>query len=163
MIDRENQTRPDRKFGVLRHTFPELTPTEKAFVVAFVFFGLVAAIVVRPASSRPDENVIVGFCGCIMGPTLAYWMRQEPAAMLQLFLFPLSGRQFKWPRIVLMLVQGFGIVSFFGCLVSFPLFFLPASWTNNLLVESVLLVLAVIISVRALRKRSQPTEPRTNP
>ena len=47
MDEFENQTPPSRKFGVVRHSFPEMTPAEKAFVVAFVFFGLVAAIVVQ--------------------------------------------------------------------------------------------------------------------
>jgi hypothetical protein len=163
MNESENRTRPNRTFGVIRHTFPEMTPTEKAFLAAFVFCGLVAAIVARRSMSRSDEYAIVGFCGIVMGPVLCYWMKQEPAAFLQLFLFPFTGWQFKWPTIVLMCVRGFGIVCFFGCLSSFPLVFLPASWTNNPLVELVLLALAVGISVRVLRKRSRSAEPAARP
>lgn len=123
----ENQTRPYRTLGIVRHSFPEFTRTEKAFVAAFVFCGLVAAIVARPGMKRPDESVILGLCAYIMGPTLCYWMWHEPAAILQLLLFPYMGRQFNWRRIVLMLVRGFGLINFFACLASFPLFFLPAS------------------------------------
>jgi hypothetical protein len=163
MNERENQTRPSRKFGAVRHSFPELTPTEKAFIVAFVFFGLVAAIVVRPAMNRPNEYAIGGFCGYVMGTTLCYWMRHEPAAVLQLLLFPFTGWQFNWPPSVLMLIRGFGIFSFIGCMISFPLFFLPASWTSNVLFELVILAFTVLVCVRALRKRSIPAEPRTQP
>ena len=94
-----------------------------------------------------------------MGTTLCYWLWHEPSAVLQLLLFPFSGSQLNWPPIVLKLVRGFGIINFVGCLISFPFFFLPASWTNNPLVELAVLALAVIISVRALRKRSIPVEP----
>jgi hypothetical protein len=163
MNERENRTRPYRNFAVIRHTFPELTSTEKAFVAAFVFCGVVATIVVQHHPMRGPDSAIVAFCGCVMGPVLAYRMRQDPAAFLQLFLFPFTGWQFKWPTIVLTCVRGFGIVCFLACLASFPLFFLPTSWTNAPLGEFVILVLAIIISVRALRKRSLPTEPRTNP
>jgi hypothetical protein len=163
MNESENRTRTSRSFGVIRHTLPEMTPTEKAFLAAFVVCGLVAAIVVRRSMSRPDEYAIAGFCGCVMGPVLCYWMRQEPAAFLQLFVFPFTGWQFKWPTIVLMCVRGFGIVCFFGCLASFPLFFLPASWANSSVGELVILALAVSISVRVLRKRSRSAEPETRP
>jgi hypothetical protein len=162
MSESENQTRPSRNFGVVRHSFPQLTQTEKAFVGAFVFSGLVAAIVLRPAMHRPDEYAIGGLCAYIMGPTLCYWMWHEPGAVLQLLLFRFRGWQVKWPPVVLMLIRGFGIVNFIGCLLSFPLVFLPASWTNNLLGELVVLVLTAIISVRALRKRSLSVEPQTH-
>jgi hypothetical protein len=163
MNESENHTRPYRNFGVIRHTFPELTPTEKKFVAAFVFCGLVAAIVVQRHPMGRPENVIFGLCAYVMGPVLCYWMRREPDAFLQLFLFPYTGWRIKWPRIVLMGVRGFGIVSFFGCLASFPLFFLPASWANTPLGELIILGLAVIVSMRALRKRPLSAEPRTQP
>jgi ABC-type cobalamin transport system permease subunit len=95
MMDKsENRTRPYRTFGVIRYTFPEMTPTEKAFLGAFVFCGLVAAIVVRRSMSG-SQYAIAGVSLCIMGSVLSYWMRHEPAAFLQLFLFPYTGWQFK--------------------------------------------------------------------
>ena len=89
--ENEKRTRPYRQLGIVRHTFPEMTPTEKAFVVAFVFCGLVAAIVSRRPMRRPDEYAIAGLCGCVMGPVLCYWMRHEPAAVLQMLVFPFTG------------------------------------------------------------------------
>lgn len=163
MKESEKQTRPYRRFGIVRHTFPEMTRTEKAFVVAFVFCGLVAAIVARHSMRRPDEFAIAGLCGCVMVPVLCYWMRHEPAAILQILLFPFSGWSPNWPTIVLMCVRGFGIFCFFSCLFSFPLFFLPASWTNNRLVVLVLLAIAVGVSLRVLWKRRRSSDPGTLP
>jgi hypothetical protein len=163
MKENEKRTRPYRTFGIVRHTFPEMTPTEKAFVAAFVFCGLVAAIVARHSMSHPDEYAIAGFCGCVMGPVLCYWMRHEPAAFLQLLVFPFTGWSPNWPTIALMCVRGFGIFCFFACLFSFPLLFLPASWTNNPLIGLVLLAVAVGVSVRVLRKRRRLVESATLP
>jgi hypothetical protein len=148
---------------VIRHTFPELTPAEKNFVAAFVFCGLVAAIVGQHRPMGGPENVILGLCAYAMGPVLCYWMRHEPDAFLQLFLFPYTGWRIAWPRIVLLCVRGFGIVSFFGCLAAFPLVFLPASWVRSPLCELIILALSVIVSARALGKRPRSVEPRTHP
>jgi hypothetical protein len=67
MNESENRTRPYRTFGVIRHTFPELTPTEKKFAAAFVFCGLVAAIVVQHHPMTRPERALVGFCMSVMG------------------------------------------------------------------------------------------------
>jgi hypothetical protein len=80
----QNRSRPYRQFGVVRHTLPDLTPTEKAFIVAFGASGLIAAIFAGKSMRRPDE-AIVAFCGCIMGPVLAYWMRYEPPLLSKCF------------------------------------------------------------------------------
>jgi uncharacterized membrane protein len=90
-------------------------------------------------------------------------MRHDPDAFLQLFLFPYTGWRIKWPRIVLMCARGFGIFTFFACLASFPLAFLPAGWAITPLGELIGLVFAVIVSVRALRKRPLSAELRTQP
>jgi hypothetical protein len=162
MNESENRTRPYRTIGIVRPTFPEMTRTEKAFVVAFAFCGLVATVVVRK-SMDGVQNAIGGFSLCVMGSVLCYWMRHEPAAFLQLFLFPYTGWSPKWPRVVLMGVRGFGIFGFFGCMSAFPFAFLPKSWTNNPLVGLILLALVVWVSVRVLRKRTRMAKPAVLP
>jgi hypothetical protein len=150
----QNRSRPYRRFGVVRHTFHDLTPTEKAFIVAFGVFGLIAAFFAGKSMRGPAE-AIVAFSGCIMGPVLAYWMRYEPATVLQIFLFPFTGHSPKWPRIVLMSVRAFGIVALFSSLFSLPLVFLPASCTKSPICQAALITIALGISIFALRKRSR--------
>jgi hypothetical protein len=150
----ENRSRAYRKFGMVRHTFPDFTPTEKAFLVGFVVSGPVAAIFAGK-SMRGSDRAIVGFCGCIMSPVLGYWMRYEPAAFLQFLLFPITGYSPKWPRIVLMCVRAFGYVAVFGALSSLSMILLPASWTKSPTVGLVLLAITVGITVFVLQKRSR--------
>jgi len=162
MNESENQTRRYRSFGIVRHTFPEMTPTEKAFVPAFAFCGVVATMVVRRSMSG-IQSAIGGVSLCVMGAVLGYWMRHEPAAFLQLLWFPFTGWTPRWPRIVLMCIRAFGVVCFFSCLSSFPLVFLPASWTKSPVAEVVILAFALSVSAFALRKRSRSPEPATHP
>jgi len=152
--DGENRSRLYRKFGMVRHTFPDFTPTEKAFIVAFVVSGLVAAIFAGKSMTGPDR-AIVGFCGCIMSPVLGYWMRHEPAAFLQFLIYPFTGYGPKWPRIVLMCVRAFGYLAVFGALCSVSMILLPASGTKSPTAGLVLLAITGGITVFVLRKRSR--------
>ena len=150
----ENRSRPYRKFGMVRHTFPDFTPTEKAFIVAFVVSGLVAAIFAG-RSMRGADRAIVGFCGCIMSPVLGYWMRYEPAAFLQFLLLPFTGYSPKWPRIVLLCVRAFGYLAVFGALSSMSMILLPASGTKSPTAGVLLLAITVGVTVFVLRRRSR--------
>src|SRR5437879_6753734 len=86
MNESENQTRRYRSFGIVRHTFPEMTPTEKAFVAAFAFCGVVATIVVRRSMSGIQSG-IGGVSLCVMGAVRGYCMRPEQAAFVLLLWF----------------------------------------------------------------------------
>jgi hypothetical protein len=139
---------------MVRHTFPDFTPTEKAFIVAFVVSGLIAAIFAGKPMKGPDR-AIVGFCGCIMSPVLGYWMRFEPAAFLQFLLFPFTGYSPKWPRIVLMCVRAFGYLAVFGALSSVSMMLLPTGGTKSPTAGLLLLAITVGVTVFVLRKRSR--------
>jgi hypothetical protein len=137
MRDEAPVQRPYRKFGILRHTFPEMTPIERVFVWSSVVAGCVMIVVVGPATGRSGSLSGLALVAAIAGGTLCYWMRQEPAAVLDLFVFPytagslLPGRaQIRWPRWMLAGVRVFGVCSFFGAVSGAALFDLPATWTG---------------------------------
>jgi hypothetical protein len=87
----ENLPRHFRTFGVLRHTFPEMTRAEKQFLVLTVFcLGLLALLLYHKPPTR-TESTVQASCAGVGASVLAYWMKQEPEALLQFLLFPYTG------------------------------------------------------------------------
>lgn len=132
------ELRPNRKFGIVQHTFPEMTGTEKRFVWAFIASGCILLLLLRDSVKQSTVQGQLALCAGIMGGTLAYWMRQEPAAVLDLLVFPYTGGrlwfgrpQVRWPRWVLASVRVFGVVSFFGAVSGVGALSLPQNWTSN--------------------------------
>src|SRR2546430_11772882 len=91
MNESENQTRRYRSFGIVRHTFPEMTPTEKAFVPAFAFCGVVATMVVRRSMSG-IQSAIGGGGPRFLGGGAGAWRGGPAGAIVALLFFPFSRR-----------------------------------------------------------------------
>src|SRR2546429_9506576 len=90
MNESENQTRRYRSFGIVRHTFPEMTPTEKAFVPAFAFCGVVATMVVRRSMSG-IQSAIGGGRLFALGGGGGFWVGGETGALLPFLWVPFTG------------------------------------------------------------------------
>jgi hypothetical protein len=84
----ENLPRPFRTFGVLRHTFPEMTRAEKRFLVLGVSCLGILALLLYHKPPTGAESAVQAFCAGVGASVLAYWMKQEPEALLQFLLFP---------------------------------------------------------------------------
>ena len=69
----QNSPRPARRFGIIAHTFPEMTPVETAFLYAFVVCGrLLTLLIQRGTSSITSGFWVVALCASVMGSTLGY-------------------------------------------------------------------------------------------
>ena len=143
---------PFRSFGILKHKFPEMTWTEKAFLVAFVLCGGIVMLAARGARmSDTDLAVAAPFMGtmsCVMG----YWMRHEPEACLQFIVFPFLALRVRWPRSLVRLVRWTGVFIFFNGIFAPLCVVLPHSWLQNLLVVPILLTIALAATAALVRK-----------
>jgi lysylphosphatidylglycerol synthetase-like protein (DUF2156 family) len=155
----QNSPRPARRFGIIVHTFPEMTPIETAFLYAFVVCGcLLTLLIERGTSSITSGFWVVALCASVMGTTLGYWMRHEPEAWLDLLVSWYSiptgrVRHVCWPRTVVFGVRAFGVMAFFGTLISFAVAVLPDHPTSSPGPALLLYPIVLAVSFVALRKR----------
>ena len=141
-----------RKFGIVRHTFPLMTVLEKIFLTFGVFCLLILAFISNHKPMTGAESQVAYTCVGIGGSVFSYWLRQEPAACLELLLFPFWGLKIKWPRVVLIGISFYGGTCFFGCLFGAPLVAFPA-WSKSQFAELLVFQFAVVMCVICLRKR----------
>jgi hypothetical protein len=155
----QNSPRPARRFGIIVHTFPEMTPVETAFLYAFVACGCLLTLLLRRGTSSLTSGFwFVALSACVMGTTLGYWMRHEPEAWLDLLVSWYSiptGRlhNVRWPRIVVFGVRAFGVVAFYGALMSLAVAVLPDRSASSPGPALLFYSIVLFVSFIALRKR----------
>ncbi len=145
---------PYRKLGILYHHFPEMTRTEKGFILAFIACGVVLTLLTTGGKAHA-ENPLAGFCAATIGGVLCYWAKQEPAALLDFLIFPFFRSAAPWPRSVLFCVRAFGVVGFFGSVSGFLTVLSPAVFRDSLGGGFFLLAVAIAICFFFLRRRSR--------
>lgn len=175
----------NRKFhrwGFIWHSFPTMTPVEKAFLSAYAISGAVVVFVASTDGTQisPSAAALLALCACLMGCTVGYWLRREPQACLDLcvnnwwvawfppllilYLIVRRRRQrpfaVEWPSVVLFLTRVFGACVFLACIVEFPQFIgtaivpgWPSAWTAAPGIALLYHATAVVIAIYVLRRR----------
>jgi hypothetical protein len=144
-------------FRYMRYHVPELSLLERLFLILWVACAVILIITVEQKET-PQQLSVFAFCASIMVGVLGYWMRHEPAYILQFFLWPFAQQMTRWPRILLWPVRAFGCIGFIIAVFVLPLLFLPDWLTYSGSGAVFMLASELIITVVALWKRKPPKD-----
>jgi hypothetical protein len=158
-IEDNEQTGRGRTMGFryMRYHVPEFSLPERFFLIMWVGCAVIAIIAVEQKPT-PHQLDVIAFCAWIMTGVVGYWMRHEPAYVLQFFLWPFTQQMTRWHGILLWPVRIFGCVGFIIAMFACPAVFLPDGLTKNAGGIAFVLASEVIISVIALWRRKPPKD-----
>lgn len=147
-----SKTQPRRVLGILYSAFPSMTRCETVLFRVSLGSAALAALFTGKNMSHDRETTLIFllfFPGCV----LAYWMRQAPAAMLQLLIFPYAGIAVRWPRFLQRCIQIFGVITLFSLTNATALLLSGIAKARTPWPSLVLASVCIAVTVIVMRKR----------